>query len=272
MRKAFLLFMACMTVAGCSSETDAADVQGDEADVTGDATIKLTADFRSEVVGRAKAGKGLRVEYALERLPQCRGNVGGGGPGWNITGFYSENGGTPKTFEVSEVRGNERVAKPARIALSQGGDLALWFQVSSRFGCSEFDSQFGQNFHLDVEGAPPEAQGSIVFEKDGAVKQTGALVAGGKVKIRYAQERLPQCRRSQGGNPQWTITGFASLGGGEKQTFQTGRPEGSDRESIDAILDLPRAGELALWFQVTSLGGCTEFDSKNGANYRFRVE
>ncbi len=271
MKKAFLVCASFFVLAGCATETEP-DVQGDEADVTGDAKIKLTADFQTQLTGRAKAGKGLVVDYALERLPQCRGNVGGGGPGWTITGFYSENGGAAKTFEVSEVRGSERVAKPARIPLTQGGDLALWFQVSSRFGCSEFDSQFGQNFHVDVEGPPPEAQGSIVFKKDGAVDQSGSLVAGGKVKIRYEQDRLPQCRRSQGGHPQWTISGFASIDGGEKQTFQTGRAEGSNREAIDAVLDLPRAGELALWFQVTSVGGCSEFDSKNGANYRFRIE
>jgi hypothetical protein len=108
----------------------------------------------SENASQAAAGKGLRVEYALERLPQCRGNVGGGGPGWNVTGFYSENGGVAKTFEVSALTpdGKDRVAKPAHLVPAQGGDIAIWFQVTSVFGCQEFDSQFGQNFHLVVKG------------------------------------------------------------------------------------------------------------------------
>ncbi|MBF5067492.1 hypothetical protein G6O45_30280, partial [Salmonella enterica subsp. enterica serovar Istanbul] len=84
--------------------------------------------------------------------------------------FYSENGSAAKTFEVSALTpdGKDRVAKAARIVPSQGGDLAIWFQVSSAFGCSEFDSQFGQNFHLPVKGAPPEARATIAFGTDGS--------------------------------------------------------------------------------------------------------
>jgi Family of unknown function (DUF6209) len=260
MLKQTLLLALAICAAACGTESSRDEANGDESDVKTDATLKLTSDFKTSFVGRAKAGGGLRVEYALDRLPQCRGNIGGGGPGWTITGFYSENSGAAKTFEVSEVAadGKDRVAKPARIALTQGGDLALWFQVSSRWGCSEYDSQFGQNFHLDVEGPAPEAGASLVFGKDGAVEQQGSLRAGGKVKVRYEQERLPQCRRTQAGNPLWAITGFASIAGGEAQSFATGRPDGAERESIDAIIELPRAGELSLWFEVTSVGGCHE--------------
>jgi len=275
MRKKMLLLLALAIPAGaCGTETAAGDEVAVEADNTSDATLKLTSDFQTSLVGRPKAGSALRIEYALERLPQCRGNVGGGGPGWNIAGYYSENGGPAKMFEVTELTpdGKDRVAKAARIPLTNGGDLALWFQVSSRWGCSEYDSQFGQNFHVDVEGPAPEAGATIVFGKDGSVDKQGDLRAGDRVKVRYEQERLPQCRRSQAGNPLWNITGFASLDGGEAQTFSTGKPVGSDREAIDAIIDLPRAGELELWFEVASIGGCHEFDSRGGANYVFIVE
>ena len=278
MRHPFVCALASLLVsvagAGCGAESDSGEIVGDEADVTADATIELTADFKTQVVGRPTAGKGVRIDYALERLPQCRGNVGGGGPGWTITGYYSENGGPAKTFDPTALSsdGKSRIAKPAVVALTQGGDLALWFLVSSRFGCSEFDSAFGQNYHVDVAGAPPVAGASILFKKDGSVAQDGTLRAGGKVKVRYEQDRLPACRRVQAGNPLWTISGFASISGGQAQVFQTGRPEGSDREEIDAVLDLPRAGELALWFEVTSIGGCHEYDSKSGQNYRFRIE
>jgi hypothetical protein len=262
---------------GCSSESSSAAgnaASGDEQDQTSDAaTIKLTADFQTSIVGEAAAGKGLRVEYALERLPQCRGNVGGGGPGWNITGFYSENGGIPKTFEVSALTpdGKDRVAKAAHVVPAQGGDVAIWFQISSAFGCSEFDSQYGQNFHLAVKGPEPVAGASIVFDKSGNPTVDGELKAGGKVKITYAQDRLPQCRRVEQGNPVWTVTGFAQIDHEAAHTFDTARPVGSDRQEIDALVDLPHSGELALWFQVTSLGGCMQYDSKSGANYKFPI-
>lgn len=256
---------------GCSSES-APTVRDD--DLTGVATITFTPDFQTEMSGRPTAGRPLRIAYALDRLPQCRGNVGGGGPGWTITGFYSESGGPAKTFDPTALSadGKDRVSKPTDIVPSAGGDLALWFQVTSRWGCSEYDSAYGQNFHVDVAGPPPQAAASIVFAEDGAVSQEGVLRAGGKVKIRYEQDRLPDCRRIQQGSPVWTITGYASIAGAEAQSFQTGRPSGAEREAIDATLDLPRTGELALWFQVTSLGGCMKYDSKNGANYRFAIE
>lgn len=274
MRHALVLVLGLVAV-GCSAETAGSpETAGDVSDVTSDATLSLTSDFQTKLVGRPSAGKGLRIEYALERLPQCRGNVGGGGPGWSITGYYSENGGPAKSFEPTALTedGKDRVSKPVTIPLTQGGDLALWFQVTSRWGCSQYDSSFGQNYHLDVAGPAPEASASIVFEKDGSIRQDGALRAGSKVKIRYEQDRLPGCRRSQGGYPQWAISGFASIAGFDPQSFQTGRPEGSGREAIDAVLDLPRSGEIALWFQVNDVGGCNAFDSNDGKNYRFRIE
>ena len=267
-------FVASLAI-GCSAESaDPGSTPAAEQDVTSDAaTLKLGAELTTNLTGEATAGKGLRVEYALERLPQCRGNVGGGGPGWNVTGFYSENGGASKTFEVSALTpdGKNRVAKPARIVPSQGGDIAIWFQVSSAFGCSQFDSQFGQNFHVPVKGAVPVAGARIAFAKDGTPVQTGELKAGGKVKITYEQDRLPACRRTERGNPVWTITGFAQIDREAAHTFDTARPEGADRQEVEALVDLPHAGELSLWFQVVSLGGCMQYDSKSGANYTFSI-
>jgi hypothetical protein len=235
-RSPLVLFTAASLFAssatGCSSEasSSANAAAGDEQDQTSDAApLRLTGDFQTAVTGEAAAGKGIRVEYALERLPRCRGNVGGGGPGWNATGFYSENGGAPKTFEVSALTpdGKDRVAKAARIVPSAGGDVAIWFQVSS-------------------------AGASVAFDKDGNPTTAGELKAGGKVKVTSAQERLPQCRRVEHGNPVWTITRFAQIDREAAHTFDTARPEGSDRKEIEALVDLPHAGELSLWFR-----GCT---------------
>lgn len=277
------LLRSCIVVAavvtalatGCSAETsDDAATPAQAQDVTSDAaTLKLTANFETIVTGAAAAGKGIRVEYALERLPQCRGNVGGGAPGWNVTGYYSENGGVAKTFEVSKLTpdGKDRVANAARIVPAQGGDVAIWFQVSSRFGCSEFDSQFGQNFHLPVKGPAPAAGASIVFGKDGKPTLTGELKAGDKVKITYEQDRLSECRRVERGAPVWTITGFAQVDREAVRVFDTARPEGSERNEVDAVIELPHAGKLSLWFQVSSLGGCMRYDSQSGANYEFSI-
>lgn len=121
--------------------------------------------------------------------------------------------------------GKDRVAKAAILTPSQGGDLAIWFQVTSRWGCTEFDSQFGQNYHLTVRGAAPAADATITFGKDGNVKQDGAPKAGSKVRIRYEQARLPACRRTERGNPVWTITGFAQVDRESPRTFHAVRFE-----------------------------------------------
>ena len=235
--------------------------------------MTLTADQKTDVTGTPTAGKGIVVNYAIERLPQCRGNVGGGGPAWDITGFYSENGAPAKMFDVTKLTadGKDRVAKPGRIVPSDGGDVAIWFQVTSGFGCSEYDSAFGQNYHLTVKGAAPDASASITFDASGAPRLEGKLEAGSKVKVHYEQDRLPECRRSQGGYPQWSISGFAQLDKDQPVSFDTAEADGSDRKEVDAYVDLPHSGTLSLWFQVADVGGCNEYDSNSGANYTFDV-
>lgn len=273
-RSALVALASLTAISGCAASDEPSSAV-DTQDVTQSATIRFASGFTTNQTGTARAGTNVRVEYALDRLPDCRGDLPGGAAGWNVTGHVSENGGPARTFEVSSVApdGKARVAKPALVPITQGGRAAFWFQVHNRWGCSAFDSAHGQNFHVDVAGPEPEVKGAITFTKDGRVEQTGELLAGAKVKVRYEQERLPQCRRQERGHAAWTITGYASHAGEAAQTFQTGRERESDRERVteDAILELPRAGELSLWFQVTSLGGCNAYDSKDGANYRFTV-
>lgn len=272
LKKILLLSLAAFATA-CASQTSGDEaVEGDEAEVSGAASYALTADGEEKLSGSAKAGSPITIQYSLDRLTSCRGNVGGGGPGWNIYGFYSENGGPAKSFEVTKITstGKDRESKAATIVPSQGGDLALWFQVTSVFGCTDYDSDFGQNFHIQVQGDAPAAIPTITFEKSGAPTVKGELVAGGKVKIHYAQERLDKCESYQGGNPVYGIGGTALLNG-QKQTFDTGRAEAGQRVAVDAVLDLPAPGQLELWFETTSIHGCHEYDSNLSANYKFDV-
>ncbi len=259
------------SLAGCAA--DEASTAAESADLTQSATLAFRSGFVTDQVGTARAGTAVKIEYALDRLPDCRGNVSGGAPGWNVTGYVSENGGPARTFEVTALSpdGKTRSTKPALVPLTQGGDAAFWFQIHNRWGCSAFDSAFGQNYHVAVQGPAPEVKATITFTKDGRVEQSGELLAGAKVRVRYEQERLPQCRLHLRGHAAWTITGYASHAGEAPQMFQTGHEENGERVTSDAVLDLPRVGDLALWFQVTSIHGCSEYDSKNGQNYTFAV-
>jgi hypothetical protein len=135
-----------------------------------DATIELTKDFHVHEDGHALVGAGVVVKYDLDRLPQCRGTD------WNITGFYSENGGPAQSFEVTEETPAGRVAKPGRILPTAGGDIALWFKVSNAAGCTQFDSDFGANFHVAVK----ENSSSSGFEMCATKKTDGTCATDQK--------------------------------------------------------------------------------------------
>lgn len=274
LKKIFFAALATFAVACSAQATDEATT-GDEAEVNDQgqvaATYTLTKDFQESLAGSAKAGSAIEIKYSLERLPQCRGNKMGR-PGWNIAGFYSLNGAAAQSFEVTKLTadGADREAATARITPLEGGDLAIWFQVTSVFGCSEYDSDLGANYHLKVEGPAPDAMPSITFSKSGAPTVKGDLKVG-KVKVRYEQDRLDTCAAFGGGYPRYGIGGYASLNGGTAKSFETGRAEAGKRVAVDAIVELPNAGDLALWFETSSVHGCHAYDSANGANYHFTV-
>jgi hypothetical protein len=117
--------------------------------------------------------------------------------------------------------------------------------------------------------AQTEAHATITFGSDWSELASGPLLAGGKATIVYDTERMQTCTGStQGGIPQWAITGYYELGGVEESfdVFSPNNPEG-DAPTID----LPKAGRLAIWFQATNRWGCLDWDSDFGNNYRFDV-
>lgn len=269
------LALASFATACAASPADDAASSGDQAATSGaHATFALSSDHNQALSGAAQRGAPIEIDYALDRLPQCRGNVGGGGPGWDITGFWSQNGEPAKSFAVTKLSadGTDRVSAPAIITPTEGGDIALWFQVTSVFGCSEYDSDFGNNFHIKVAGGSAPSLATITFDASGAPTVEGTLKAGGKVAVHYEPARLSSCESYQGGYPQYGISGHSSLNGGADRPFETGHAEAGKLVASDATIDLPASGDLALWFETTSTYGCHAFDSSNGANYHFSVE
>lgn len=268
--------LAFVSLPACSADGDQSGAAGvDEVNAT--STISFKAEgFKVETTGKLAAGGKVLIQYDPARLPGCRGNVGGGGPGWSISGYASFNGQPATTFEVTKLNATrtDREPAPYELKLPEGGDLAIWFHVASRWGCSEYDSQYGQNFHFDVAGPPPEADSTLTFHADGKVDQTKPLKAGAKVAVRYEQDRLQTCRSTYNGRPAWAITGHARINGGEEQSFSTARPvygSGEEREPLDNLVRLGESGQLELWFE-NSGRDCVGWDSQDGKNYRFPIE
>ena len=119
-------------------------------------------------------------------------------------------------------------------------------------------------------GSAVEGVAKITF--DGAFHQTvtGTLRAGSKVEITYDPGRLTTCRGTEGSRPQWGISGSWRVGGGTPAGFTIAglmEPIGNT-----VTIELPRSGDLELWFTNTSKYGCIAYDSDYGRNYHFRVE
>jgi hypothetical protein len=98
---------------------------------------------------------------------------------------------------------------------------------------------------------------------------TGTLRAGGKVEIHYDPARLTTCRGTEGGRPQWGISGSLRLGGATQSFTVAGLMEPANNT---VTIALPASGDLELWFVNTSKYGCVAYDSNFGSNYHFKVE
>jgi hypothetical protein len=266
--------------AGCSSASSepGAPAAAEEEGALGDSNspvITFASSGAPSLSGRLVAGSRVAIHYAPERLPQCRSGANDGSPAWIISGFSSLNGEAPQAFYVAghDPDGSGAGAEPS-VKVPASGDLALWFQVHDVSGCNAYDSDYGANFHFSVPGPTADdgarARATVRFGGSGAPSVEGDVVAGGMLEVDYDASRLPQCRGDRNGQPAWTITGFASSNDGPARPFYVAGLN-SRHEAQPTEVPVPEAGTLALWFQVTSGFGCSEYDSNLGANYSIAV-
>lgn len=112
-------------------------------------------------------------------------------------------------------------------------------------------------------------QAVLRFLADGSsVVENGPILAGGRVKIIYDLNRLPQCRASKYGMPAWSILGYASWDGGAPQTLALT----AAGAALQPVVQVPEtAKKLQLWFYNNDYYGCKAWDSQGGNNYAFDV-
>ena len=280
MRKGCLacFLAACVPLVACGSDDGASAVAEGALGRAPDATLTFDGSHKESASAPLKAGSRVRIQYAPERLPSCRSGFNDGSPAWVITGYASLNGGEAQSFHVAghNARGGSVSELPV-VDVPTGGDLAMWFQVSDRYGCSAYDSNYGQNFHFSVSGGaptPPQVRAHATFGPSGPVQVAGALVAGDLLELSYDPARLPACRGGlPNGLPAWTITGFAMSNGGTPRPFHVAGFNSIGGAAASPVrVPLTAAGDLALWFQVTSAFGCSEYDSNGSQNYVLHVD
>lgn len=139
-------------VAGCAADTSSSHLSPLGEVI---ATIHFDADFAERVDGELYAGRTIEVSYDVERLP-CRATRYGR-PAWAITMHYRMNGGAVRS---QAILGHEAHpgANVRTIELEAAGQLELWFEASSAYGCHEWDSDYGANYRFTVL-ADPHAPG-----------------------------------------------------------------------------------------------------------------
>lgn len=148
--------------------------------------------------------------------------------------------------------------------------VALSFFAFASAGCAATPDdavEQGEDGELTKRGSA-----IATFKSDFNETLSGSLAVGGKLRVRYSAERLPQCRTTlPGGKPGWTITGFASMNKKPPKTFYVAGFSSDPTRTTTEELAIDEAGELAVWFQVTNVHGCSQYDSDFGKNYRFAV-
>jgi hypothetical protein len=265
-----VLGLTLLALSGCA--VDATDeVTADPAYATETAVLAFLDDWRIEQRGELVAGGAVRIEYAPSRLPQCRGDFNGS-PGWTITAYAALDGAAATSTYLAGFSATSEPSEPL-VALSQPGDLELWFENTSRWGCLAHDSNFGENYHFTVkpEADRPSGQAVARFLPDGSMQIEGRPIRGGELRIEYDPERLTDCRGDQYGHPAWTITGYASANGAQADSFYVAGFSATGAVDVP-IIDLEQSGDLAIWFHNTSRWGCSAYDSADGANYHVAVE
>ena len=262
---------------GCAADTTGSTGGGGDGSGSGgkaddDSVVTLTfaGDFSESQSGALQAGATARLEYDVDRIDDCRGTQGGI-PQWGATAVYWGEDGEEHTVGLTEIAGDEIRATDATFTVPEGEKLSMYFYVSNTWGCIAYDSDFGANYHFEVEARPTAAV--LTFGTDVAEPEIeGTLRAGGSVVVHYDPERLTECRSTRGAYPVWDVLVRYSVDrtARELESSLTRTGEAGGRDPMPATIRIPsEATELALAFRNFDIYGCEAWDPEIGEPYRF---
>jgi len=247
--------LAAVMATGCGHEL--LDESGSTISAVDATTVTFRADWSRAVAGALAAATPLRVVYDAARLPQCRGETNGN-PAWAITGFYRVNGGATLSFPVAPV--SAQTPSPAVINLPDAsGNLELWFQVTNRWGCNAWDSNYGRNYVFAV-GPNPRAPGWV---GDGAVVISRATCNNG---LACDADRRPL-------TPRWTYETWARQRAAIRTlSFDVWKQGVTDRDNPD----LWRQLDVQMRYRFGTTGAFAtryvSFERRVGNNARYTVD
>jgi hypothetical protein len=230
-------------------------------------TLSFAADWSVAQSAPVVSGGKATIHYDLARLPHCRAQYHGG-PAWGIVAFWAVDGGQAFSAPVTQFQGGVNVPVDATFDVPPGSDLAVWFLNSDEFGCSEWDSSFGRNFHFALRQDSP----ALHFRFPGWTDdQSAPLRAGGDFLVDYDIRRLPFCRQDYNGYQTWDVTvSWRFDDGSSGSAALTAAPTDYQRVQAPARIAAPTGAQrVELWFGNNDRTGCQTWDSAYGSNYRF---
>lgn len=266
-----LVALSSLTLFACGpqdltlDEAAAAHTSSGASLTTSETKLTFTGDWNISRSNLFVKGQTVRVSYDANRLPQCRGEFNGK-PAWSITGYWRLNGGPIQSFEAGGLSPSNGTQEPV-FELTESGELALWFHVTNRWGCSAWDSKFGNNYRFEV--LPPPTARFLANWDEVTEGVPGSMPT---FTLDYDLARLPHCRQTYNGAPTWEVLAHYRFDGGKAQYKSVTTVNGFTRTSSPTEIEIPAGAKvLEVWFQNTDRAGCVGWDSNFGANYKFRV-
>ncbi len=114
------------------------------------AVLAFNADDSESQSGTIVGGQQVVVHYEPERLSQCAASSAGYAK-WTVSMHYKVDGGAEKSVLVTRAEGTELVPSDPTVTVPRGSDLEVWFDATSVYGCHEYDSNNGGNYHFAIE-------------------------------------------------------------------------------------------------------------------------
>jgi hypothetical protein len=116
---------------------------GDESRRIMMATLRFLPGWSQEQIGDIRAGEPLRIEYDLQRLPDCR-SYRYGQPAWNIAAYFRFHPG-------GQEQAGGLMHGPLGVDIPNGtSQIEIWFHNTDQTGCVAWDSRYGQNYWFDT--------------------------------------------------------------------------------------------------------------------------
>ena len=164
------------------------------------------------------------------------------------------------------------------IALDGGGRL---FDHNRRPGDFDvYDLGIESEWALGGDGTCvlPAPLGALDFGLGWTTRQEGPLVAGGRLHVSYALDRLTTCHGTHNGFPAYDVIAHARFAPGGETAEAGMRVTNSGPSGVLTVSSRPfettipaGATSVALYFEHTGLG-CRAFDSNFGDDYVFSVD